>query len=153
MEYIGIYESPIGILTVRADKSSVTGIIPSDYYGKINDNGIIKAAIRELDEYFGGKRYNFDIPVNPRGTPFQLAVWEKTASIPYGKTTTYSEIAALLGDKNLSRAVGNALNRNPILILIPCHRVVGKNGKLTGFAAGLSAKECLLSLENANFKG
>lgn len=153
MEYIGICKSPIGNLTIRADKTSVTGITVNSRFYAINENEVVRAAIDELREYFAGKRRAFDIPLNPRGTPFQLAVWEKIASVPYGGTASYAEIAALLGNSRMCRAVGGALNRNPILIMIPCHRIVGKNGKLTGFAAGLPAKEYILSLEKTNAEG
>jgi len=148
MVYTGKYESPIGLLGIRADKVSLTEVSLNDCYGRTNENGIVRAAIRELDEYFCGKRKFFDIPLNPRGTPFQLSVWESTAQIPYGKNATYSELAATLGGENLARAVGSALKRNPILIFIPCHRIIGKNGNLTGFSAGMLAKEFLLTLES-----
>ena len=101
----------------------------------------------QLNEYFAGHRQNFDLPLSPQGTPFQLAVWELMQQIPYGETSTYGEIAAGLGNPNKARAVGGAANKNPLPLVIPCHRVMGTNGKLTGFAGGVEVKQFLLDLE------
>lgn len=104
-------------------------------------------AAAELDGYFAGKRRAFTVPLSPRGTGFQLAVWEALRAIPYGETRSYGEIAAAVGRPKAARAVGMANHDNPLLIFTPCHRVVGKNGALTGFACGLEVKRRLLELE------
>ena len=101
----------------------------------------------QLQEYFEGKRTSFDLPILPKGTPFQLAVWTRLLEIPYGEVRTYGQIAAEIGNSKSSRAVGQATNRNPLWIVIPCHRVIGKNHSLTGYAGGLDMKRRLLQLE------
>ncbi len=107
-------------------------------------------AFRQLAEYFAGKRRNFTLKLRPAGTPFQQKVWRELEKIPYGETRSYSEIAAAIGNPGASRAVGMACHRNPVAIVIPCHRVVGKNGTLTGYAGGIDVKKRLLTLENQN---
>lgn len=104
---------------------------------------------KQLREYMDGERKSFSIPLNPNGTPFQKKVWNELLKIPYGEVRTYGEIAKAVGCPKGARAVGLACNKNPIIILIPCHRVVGKNGRLTGYACGIDVKEKFLSLENA----
>ena len=111
---------------------------------------IIDAAICQLREYAAGTRTDFDLPVAPTGTEFQQAVWQALQEIPYGETRSYGEIAAQIGRPKAARGVGGACNKNHILLLIPCHRVIGKNGSLTGFGAGLDLKEALLHLEKRN---
>ena len=111
------------------------------------DDPLIAEAFRELEEYFSGTRREFDLPLNPQGTPFQQSVWAALRRIPYGGTASYTEIAEAVGCPGGSRAVGMANNRNPIAILIPCHRVIGANGKLVGYAGGLDLKRKLLELE------
>lgn len=101
----------------------------------------------QLIEYFNGRRQTFDLPLSPQGTSFQQAVWELMEHIPYGETRTYGELAALLGNPNKARAVGGAANKNPLPLVIPCHRVMGASGKLTGFAGGLETKQFLFTLE------
>lgn len=103
--------------------------------------------ITQLDAYFAGELHEFDLPLAPEGTPFQQTVWQMLQTIPYGHTATYGELAAEIGQPNASRAVGAANGRNPIPIVIPCHRVIGANGKLTGFSGGLHIKQALLALE------
>lgn len=110
---------------------------------------LIAQAGRELEEYLQGRRQSFDVPQTPRGTPFQQRVWQALRDIPYGETRSYGEIARAAGSPKGARAVGMACNRNPNLILTPCHRVVGSSGDLTGFGGGLDVKEVLLKLENA----
>ena len=102
---------------------------------------------RQLDEYFAGTRTTFDLPLHPAGTPFQLAVWEQLRTIASGTTTTYGDMAARVGRPGASRAVGAAIGRNPISIIVPCHRVVGSTGALTGYAGGIERKVALLTLE------
>ena len=108
---------------------------------------VLQKAVGQLEEYFAGERREFDLPIEPDGTPFQREAWETLRSIPYGETISYGEQAVRLGDKNKSRAVGAANGRNPIPIVVPCHRVVGSNGHLTGFAGGLDTKAWLLDHE------
>lgn len=106
--------------------------------------------ITQLDEYFSGKRKVFNLQLNPTGSEFMKEVWHHVSRIPYGETRTYGEIATLLGDKKLTRAIGLAVAKNPIPIIIPCHRVIGKNGDLTGYAGGLWRKQWLLQHEAIN---
>lgn len=106
-------------------------------------------AAKQLSEYFAGQRKVFDLPLHPLGTPFQMAVWQALLTIPYGETRSYGEIAAAIGNPKACRAVGMACNKNPIWILIPCHRVVGSNRSLTGYAGGLDMKRALLELEQS----
>ncbi len=107
-------------------------------------------ARRQLEEYFVGRRQTFDLPLRPKGTEFQRCVWKELLQIPYGQTATYGQIAKKIGNPNAARAVGQACNANPIPIFIPCHRVVGSNSRLTGFALGLDVKSELLELEREN---
>ncbi|NBU24338.1 MAG: methylated-DNA--[protein]-cysteine S-methyltransferase [Gammaproteobacteria bacterium] len=110
---------------------------------------LLRAARRQLDGYFAGRRRDFDLPLCPEGTPFQQLAWQALRQIPYGETRSYGQQAALLGRPRAARAVGAANGRNPIVIMIPCHRVIGSGGALTGFAAGLDRKARLLRLEGA----
>lgn len=113
----------------------------------LQDTPLLLEAKRQLEEYFAGLRASFSLPLNPRGTAFQKKVWQQLEAIPYGQTRTYGQIAAAVGQPTASRAVGGANHNNPIAIVIPCHRVIGANGKLTGYAGGLDIKEKLLRLE------
>ncbi|MFZ4719652.1 MAG: methylated-DNA--[protein]-cysteine S-methyltransferase [Ilumatobacteraceae bacterium] len=108
---------------------------------------VLQQAVRQLGEYFDGERHEFDLPLDPMGTEFQQQVWQVLRTIPYGQTISYGEQADRLGDRNKSRAVGAANGRNPLSIVVPCHRVIGSTGKLTGFAAGVDAKAWLLQHE------
>ncbi len=111
---------------------------------------LVNRAFEELQEYLNGTRITFDLPLAPYGTPFQQRVWNVLRSIPYGETMYYAQVAALAGNPKASRAVGMANHNNPIAIFIPCHRVIGKNGSLTGFGGGLDIKRALLDLEQTN---
>jgi methylated-DNA-[protein]-cysteine S-methyltransferase len=113
------------------------------------DHPVLAAAVEQLGEYFAGRRTEFDLPLAPHGTSFQRQAWEALRTIPFGETITYGEQARRLGDKNKSRAVGAANGQNPIPIVVPCHRVVGSNGHLTGFAGGIGVKAWLLEHELA----
>lgn len=140
----------IGDLTVFEDDGAVCEIIFFDkniVKGKICETELIKKTFAEIEEYLDGKRKTFDIPTNPKGTVFQKKVWEELKKIPYGKTASYGEIAEKIGNPKAQRAVGSANNKNPVPIIIPCHRVIGKNGSLTGYAYGLNVKKTLLDLE------
>lgn len=147
MEYV--FLSQIGNLKIKTDEGKIVSL--SLVNEKISDfknrEKLVQNAIMQIDEYFSGKRKTFSLPLNPKGTPFQKRVWEELRKIPYGKTVSYQDIALCLGNKNLTRAVGGANNKNPIIILIPCHRVIGKNGSLTGFSCGVDIKEKLLKIE------
>ncbi len=112
-----------------------------------NENSFIRDVYSQLKEYFVGKRKKFDIPIKFEGTEFQVKVWEQLCNIPYGETRSYGDIAKNIGNTKASRAVGGANNKNPIMIVVPCHRVIGANGKMVGFACGIEVKEYLLSLE------
>lgn len=116
------------------------------------DTNILKNTERQLSEYFSGKRNTFDLKLNSKGTDFMKKVWRELLNIPYGETRTYKEIAEKIGNPKGARAVGMANNKNPIPIIIPCHRVIGKNKKLVGYALGLDMKEFLLNLERKNKK-
>lgn len=116
------------------------------------EDPVLRETVRQLDEYFAGKRREFSIPLKTHGTAFQERVWGALRSIPYGETRTYGQIAAQVGNSKASRAVGGANHNNPILILTPCHRVIGADGSLTGFGGGLDVKEALLALEKTGGK-
>lgn len=112
----------------------------------------LAAARRQLSEYFEGKRSAFDLPLEPRGTEFQCAVWDALATIPFGETWSYAELAERVGRPSAVRAVGAANGRNPLPVVLPCHRVIGADGSLTGFGGGLDAKRFLLDLEGATYR-
>ncbi|HIS89547.1 TPA: methylated-DNA--[protein]-cysteine S-methyltransferase [Candidatus Avigastranaerophilus faecigallinarum] len=151
MHCIYKYNSIIGDIFISADENSLLSVkFVNHNFIENKENKIIRQTIKQLDEYFNGKRKKFELPLNPKGTEFQKKVWQQLMNIPYGKTSTYKDIATLIGNTNASRAVGNANNKNPIAIIIPCHRVIGSNNKLTGYAGGLDKKEKLLNLEKNN---
>lgn len=143
-----IYESPIGKLILEEKNNK---LIRLDFYDgeKIieNKNSFIREVVKQLDEYFNKKRKKFDIPIELNGTEFQKKVWLELQKIPYGETRSYKEIANNIGCLNGQRAIGNANNKNKIIIIVPCHRVIGTNGTLVGFACGLDAKKYLLDIE------
>jgi methylated-DNA-[protein]-cysteine S-methyltransferase len=148
--------SPVGRLTlISSDKGLAAILWENDDPGRVhakadiesNTHPILVEAERQLKEYFEGKRNTFSLELDPIGTAFQKEVWEALATIPYGETRSYTQIANQIGKPKAVRAVGAANGRNPISIILPCHRVIGASGALTGFAGGLEAKACLLSLE------
>ena len=152
--FYSLLKTPIGELLIAGDKNGVTLInFPTGRRKQqpdpdwIYDKRCFAAVENQLLEYFAGKRRQFDIPLRPTGTIFQLQVWHALCTIPYGQTTCYSAIAESIGKPTAARAVGAANGRNPLPILIPCHRVIGKNGHLTGFGGGLDIKSALLKLE------
>lgn len=143
------YKSPIGILEIICENGKLVSLKLVDYCEKSNvETNFIKDIKKQLGEYFSGKRTTFDIKINPTGTDFQKMVRKELQNIPYGETKSYSEIAAAAGNRNAQRAIGNACNKNPIMIIIPCHRVISKNNNLGGYAYGRSIKEKLLNIEN-----
>jgi methylated-DNA-[protein]-cysteine S-methyltransferase len=153
-----IVGSPIGRLLLTGDGRALTGLYLMDASrhaatvrsGWTRREGAFSAEAEQLGAYFAGERTEFDLPLAPSGTAFQLAVWEELTRIPYGKTVSYGEVAAALGKSLIaSRAVGLANGRNPISIIVPCHRVIGADGTLTGYGWGLDRKEWLLRHEGA----
>ena len=148
MSYKNCFKSPLGWITVTDDSKAITGIgFEKTDSQKIQENALNQEAIRQLKEYFEGIRSVFSLPLAPQGTEFQQKVWAALQEIPYGETRSYKEIAIQCGSGKACRAVGMANHRNPIGIVIPCHRVVGSSGKLTGYAGGLDKKQYLLELE------
>ena len=142
------YNSPIGILEIELKNNVVLGLKVIESCDKVSEvTGYFVEVAKQLDEYFAGKRVKFELNISPKGTEFQKKVWVELLKIPYGKTKSYQEIAEAIGNTNAQRAVGSACNKNPILLIIPCHRVISKTGKLTGFACGVDRKEQLLKLE------
>ena len=143
--------SPLGDLLVAAQDGAlvVVHFAPFERPGgdPTPDDPLLTQAVRELGEYFAGTRKEFDVPVGPPGTPFQQAVWAELRRVPYGETATYSEIAARMGAPAAVRAVGSANGRNPVGVLVPCHRVIGSDGNLRGYAGGVERKLALLALE------
>jgi methylated-DNA-[protein]-cysteine S-methyltransferase len=158
MSYAQI-ESPLGPLLLAADDAGLRFIEFVNGRRPVlldptwrEDLAALQEPIRQLAAYFGGELEAFDLPLAPVGTPFQLAVWRRLCEIPYGETISYGELARCLGNPNASRAVGLANGANPIPIVIPCHRVIGSNGKLTGYGGGLPIKEKLLALERRQLR-
>lgn len=136
------------MLTLFSDGLSVLKVSFTEYQeGTLNSCSVLESCMEQLNDYFSGKSVSFNLPLNPEGTAFQHRVWEELLKIPYGETITYMELAIRLGDVKAIRAVGAANGRNPIAIIIPCHRVIGAGNKLTGYAGGIWRKKALLELE------
>lgn len=150
MKQILIVPSPVGPLTLTQEDQALTGLHFGEHpqQGAEGPTPLLEEAARQLEEYFAGQRKEFSLPLAPKGTEFQLRVWQALLQIPYGETRSYGELAAMVGNPKACRAVGGANHRNPLSILIPCHRVVGTGGSLTGYAGGLNVKEFLLKLES-----
>ena len=158
MKNVFFYKTEIGNIMIAEDGKSITNLyfkeeseLKEEYV--IKETELIKEAFKQLKEYFQGNRKFFELPLEPSGTEFQRKCWKALLEIPYGHTRSYGEIAKRIGNPKASRAVGLSNNRNPISIFIPCHRVIGANGKLVGYAGGLNVKEYLLNLEKQNAKG
>ena len=154
-----MYRSPIGEIFLSAEEGKITELYfkggvttpPTLDEAKIKtaeDSAVLEKVKHELDSYFTGKLKEFTVPVNPKGTAFRQIVWQALLAIPYGKTVSYKELAVQIGNPKAVRAVGGANHNNPISIIIPCHRVIGSNGKLVGYGGGLGVKEFLLELES-----
>ena len=140
--------SPLGPIRLTEEDGFLTGVnFCAAKAEAAEDSPLLAEAEHQLAEYFIGRRQNFDLPLNPKGTAFQQKVWQALLQIPYGQTASYKEIACKIGNEKAYRAVGLANHNNPIGIIIPCHRVVGANGNLTGYAGGLEKKQKLLELE------
>lgn len=144
------YDTELGKVYIAEDCGKIVGLNFRWIEAPEKETELIKKTYQELLEYFAGKRKTFDIPLKQNGTDFQMRVWEALRQIPYGKTVTYRDIAKKVGNEKASRAVGMANHNNSICIIVPCHRVIGKNGDLTGYAEGLNVKEKLLELEANN---
>ena len=153
-----IINSPVGELFIIANNSAVTGLYFADQEPSAHENvkldinqcQVLDLAQKELSAYFKGKLKKFSVPIEfttPYKTPFRLKIWHELLKIPYGETISYGELARLIGNPKAARAVGGANNKNPISIIVPCHRVIGANGKLVGFGGGLEKKLALLELE------
>jgi len=144
-------EFPVGRIGIAEEDGAITrlffaGVTEVTGY-ELAETPLIATAAAQLREYFAGERTAFDLPLAPRGTEFQCAAWTALQAIPYGETRTYKQIAEQVGNIKATRAVGMANNRNPIAIIVPCHRVIGADGSLTGYAGGLDVKRLLLELE------
>jgi methylated-DNA-[protein]-cysteine S-methyltransferase len=146
-------KTPLGIATIIGDENGVSVISVADE-GEVSAiiPAILNDAISQLNDYFEGKRNDFTFKLNPRGTEFQKKVWKALLQIPYGKTRTYLEQSKILGDVKAIRAVASANGKNPLWIVVPCHRVIGSNGSLTGYAGGLWRKKWLLEHENPSLQ-
>lgn len=145
------FKSPIGVIYLCADELGLTSLTTNKQEVPLvkTPEGFLKQAAKELEEYFAGKRKSFSVPLNPKGTEFQRTVWKELGRIPYGETICYEELAKRIKKPKAVRAVGAANGKNPLWLIVPCHRVIGKNGSLTGYAGGLSVKKKLLLLESA----
>ena len=153
--YFTEFSSPIGTIQLRGTDAALTGVFmekhrhePSRPTDAVRDAGPLRAARRELEEYFAGDRREFSLALEPVGTPFQMRVWQALQTIPYGETISYGELARRIGNPGAVRAVGLANGRNPLSIIVPCHRVIGADGSLTGYGGGLERKRFLLALES-----
>jgi len=153
MNYYFEFVNPVSTLRITENGQAITSVYftinhplpPPD--AEANETPLIKETCRQLSEYFAGKRTVFDVPLETNGTDFQRRVWRALCTIPYSETRSYGQIASIINCPEGARAVGMANNRNPISIIIPCHRVIGANGSLTGYAAGVAIKEKLLQIE------
>jgi len=148
------YHSPIGIIELSSDHDRLIGLyFVEEENAQTDVSEILTKALKQLDEYFSGKRINFELKLLPEGTEFQKKVWDQLLKIPFGITKSYLDVANALGDRNALRAVGNANGKNKISIIIPCHRVIGANGSLTGFGGGVWRKKWLLEHEQKYVQG
>ncbi|GLX79513.1 methylated-DNA--protein-cysteine methyltransferase [Thalassotalea insulae] len=157
--YYSIYQSPLGEIALTADDNGLTALafqntdaaisIPENFQ---QNDVVFQQVHQQLDQYFAGSRDTFDLPLAPKGTKFQQTVWQALTTIKRGETKTYAWLAEKINNKKAVRAVGTANGANPIALIIPCHRVIGSNGKLTGYAGGLSLKAKLLMHEGAQFR-
>lgn len=143
-------KTPLGIARITGDESGISSVSVLDSDEKESDiiPEVLQDCVYQLQEYFNGKRQNFSLPLNAEGTDFQKKVWDALVAIPFGKTTSYLELSRVLGDEKAIRAVASANGKNPLWIIVPCHRVIGSNGSLTGYAGGLWRKKWLLDHEN-----
>lgn len=150
--FVDYLETPIGWLEVTASDLAITSIYFVDEVKQTHPHPLTVKAKEQLSAYFAGECIAFDLPLSPKGTMFQQQVWQKLCDIPYGETCSYGELASNIDNPKAVRAVGAANGKNPISIVVPCHRVIGANGTLTGYAGGLDRKAWLLNLENTQTK-
>ena len=146
-----LHQTPVGPMVMVENGTAIThlffGRMAQTEQVKWEETPLLRQTAHQLDEYFQGMRRTFDVPLSPEGTEFEQIVWKALQTIPHGETRSYADIARQIGKPSACRAVGHANNQNPVSIIIPCHRVIGTNGKLTGYAGGLSIKQYLLELE------
>ena len=147
MKAIDYLNTPVGWLEINASNTSVTAIRFVEQKKSVNNNAISDSCKTQLEEYFFSDRKIFDLPLEPQGTDFQRSIWQQLSKIPYGVSASYRDIAIAVNNPKAVRAVGAANGRNPISIVVPCHRVIGSNGSLTGYAGGLERKQWLLKHE------
>ncbi|EHQ89795.1 methylated-DNA--[protein]-cysteine S-methyltransferase [Desulfosporosinus youngiae] len=151
MKSVFFYNYPVGMLGIAEDNGAICRIFfkgettPADF--ETIETPLIQKAAAQLTEYFAGKRRSFDLSLVLQGTDFQMSVWKTLQTIPIGETRSYKDVAVMIGNPRASRAVGMANNRNPMVIIVPCHRVTGQDGSMTGYIGGIPAKEYLLELE------
>jgi methylated-DNA-[protein]-cysteine S-methyltransferase len=146
-----VIESPLGNILIAEENNCVTEVSFTEQAPTpTSENKVLVQAKNQLDEYFSGSLTNFDLPLKPIGTEFQQKVWQELLQIPHGTTISYQEVANRLGDPKCIRAAATANGKNPIAIIIPCHRVIGSNGEMTGYASGIQKKKDLLTLEGAD---
>ncbi len=152
--YFGYYQSPIGLVEIGGTSGAIHSL---DFVERrrenVASNGMMEGVIQQIDQYFKGTRSEFDLAIDPQGTDFQKAVWRQLLRIPFGRTASYGDIARAIGNPKAVRAVGAANGRNPISLVVPCHRIIGSDGSLTGYGGGLWRKEWLLKLEGIPFEG
>ena len=143
------YDSPIGILKIAEDDQGITEVSFQEEIGADQKEGslYLEKTLRQLEEYFAGTRRSFDVPLSLKGTEFQKKVWHALKEIPYGHTACYQEVAAMIGNEKASRAIGNANHHNPVVIIVPCHRVIRADGSIGGYGGGIERKKYLLNLE------
>lgn len=148
-KYVYYYTTLIGKVGIAEDGIGITDVFLGEkaIEAEEKETQLIKETAKQLEEYFRGEREQFTLKLNPRGTSFQQSVWKELLQIPYGETRSYKQVAERIGNPSASRAVGMANNKNPIFIIVPCHRVIGATGKLVGYGGGLDIKEKLLGLE------
>jgi O-6-methylguanine DNA methyltransferase len=153
MTYTTIIDSPLGPICAEADEASITSLqFDGGAAAASKSNAVLEQLRLELNEYFAGERTDFSVATNPAGTDFQKIVWAELRRIPHGATISYDDLAQRIGKPTAHRAVAGANGANPICILVPCHRVIGKNGTLTGYSAGLDRKRFLLALESSGLE-
>lgn len=150
-----VYRTPLGRITIASDGTGITQVLFGEQGapGKLAPSALTNEAATQIQQYLAGKRRMFDLPLEPAGTPFQQSVWKALRTIPYGQTWTYRQLAEAVGNPKAYRAVGGANNKNPLPIIVPCHRVIGADGSLVGYASGTHIKRFLLDLEAEHANG
>jgi methylated-DNA-[protein]-cysteine S-methyltransferase len=149
MDYTAYYESPLGWIEVKGNDLGIISVLFVDEQGQTCKSPLVAQCVEELEEYFQNKRTAFTVPLCPDGTDFQKRVWTALRTVPYGRTASYLDMANEIGNPKAVRAIGGANSRNPISIIVPCHRIIGKNGTLVGYEGGLWRKEWLLKHEGS----